>query len=287
MARASSRAHVCKLSSVAYLLFLAAFAFCSAAAAQTSDQSTGPSGQMVPDKPPAAPSAAMGQKKDCVEPDPTFTNLQYHGPFKNLVTRIAGKPDIKTVHLHAGEGRICTLPVGKKFTLFVRDTFEPFTFAIAGFNAGVSQASDDDPTFGQGMEGYGRRYGAAFADQVSGDFWGTFFFPTVLHEDPRYYRKAHGSTGGRFMHAVEHTFVTYRDSGRRGPNFSEWMAATSTTALGNLYHPGNSRGFQPAARGVIYSVAYDMGFDILREFWPEVSKNLRLPFVSHTDDEKK
>lgn len=64
MARASSRAHVCKLSSVAYLLFLAAFAFCSAAAAQTSDQSTGPSGQMVPDKPPAAPSAAMGQKKD-------------------------------------------------------------------------------------------------------------------------------------------------------------------------------------------------------------------------------
>jgi hypothetical protein len=246
----------------------------------------------LPDAPSAQLSATVDQavsssptvvKKDCVEPDPTFSGLEYKGPFKKLVVRIAGKPDIRTVHLHEGQGRICTLPVSKKFNLFVRDTFEPFTFAIAGFNAGLAQAFNDDPTFGQGMEGYGKRYGAAFADQVSGDFFGTFFYPTILHEDPRYYRKGHGSTGGRFMHAVGHTFITYRDSGNRGPNFSEWMAATSTTALGNLYHPGNHRGFQPAARGVVYSVAYDMGFDVLREFWPEVTRNLHLPFVAHTD----
>src|SRR5947209_692252 len=164
--------------------------------------------------PPVAPSASLSPlQKDCIEPEPVFTGLEYNGPFKKLVVRVAGKPEIKTVHQHEGEGRICTLPVRKKFNLFVRDTFEPFTFAISGFNAGVAQASNDDPTFGQGMEGFGRRYGAAFADHVSGDFFGTFLFPTVLHEDPRYYRKGHGSTGGRLMHAVGHTFITYRDSG--------------------------------------------------------------------------
>lgn len=237
---------------------------------------------------PSAPSASLNpMQKDCIEPEPTFTGLEYNGPFKKLVVHVAGKPEIKTVHQHEGEGPVCTLPVRKKFNLFVRDTFEPFTFAIAGFNAGLAQATNDDPTFGQGMEGYGRRYGAAFADQVSGDFWGTFFFPTVLHEDPRYYRQGHGSTGKRFFHAVGHTFITRRDSGARGPNFSEWMATTSTTALGNLYHPGNHRGFEPAARGVVYSVAYDMGFDILREFWPEITRNLHLPFVAHTGEEKK
>jgi hypothetical protein len=172
--------------------------------------------------------------------------------------------------------------VKKKFMLFTRDTFEPVTFIIAGFNAGLSQAQNDDPTFGQGGEGYGRRFGAAFADQVSGQFFGTFFYPTILHEDPRYYRLGTGSKRKRLFHAFNHAFVTHTDGGEHRFNFSEWMGATSTTALGNLYHPGNHRGFQPAARNVAYTVSFDIGFDILREFWPEMTKRLRLPFVIHT-----
>lgn len=234
-----------------------------------------------------SPSGDTQTSKECVEPEPTFTGLEYTGPFKKTVVHILGKPDIKTVHHPHGNGRVCSLPVKQKFVLFAKDTFEPVTFIIAGFNAGIAQAEDDDPTFGQGMEGFGRRYGAAFADQVSGEFWGTFFFPTVLHEDPRYYRQGHGKVAGRLYHALEHSFVTHQDSGRHMFNFSEWMATTSTTALGNLYHPGNRRGFQPAARGVVYSVAFDAGFDVIREFWPEFSSHLHMPFISHTDTGKK
>jgi hypothetical protein len=236
---------------------------------------------------PTAPSATASAQNDCVEPEPVFTGLEYTGPFHKTIVHIIGKPEIKTVHQHHGRAQVCTLPVRKKFDLFVKDTFEPVTFVIAGFNAGIAQAEDDDPTFGQGMEGFGKRYGAAFADQVSGEFWGTFFFPTVLHEDPRYYRDGHGSTGSRLAHAVGHAFITRRDSGARSFNFSEWMSASSTTALGNLYHPGNRRGFQPAARGVAYSVAFDAGFDILREFWPEITQNLHLPFIAHTHSDHK
>ena len=272
------------LRSFAFSFLLVSLVSCCAAA-QTLASPDAPSALLSDDKPPAA--TASQQKKDCVEPEPVFTGLTYTGPFNKTITHIVGKPEIKTVeHPHDGGGRVCTLPVGKKFNLFVRDTFEPVTFIIAGFNAGIAQASNDDPTFGQGAEGFGKRYGAAFADQVSGEFWGTFFDPTVMHEDPRYYRQGRGSTGGRLYHAFEHAFVTHRDSGRHSFNFSEWMSATSTTALGNLYHPGNRRGFEPAARGVAYSVAYDVGFDILREFWPEITGRMNIPFFAHTQQQQ-
>lgn len=61
-------------------------------------------------------------------------------------------------------------------------------------------------------------------------------------------------------------------------NFSEWLGTSSSVALGNVYHPDNPRGFSPAAQQVGYSVLEDSGFDILREFWPEIARKLKLPF---------
>jgi len=229
---------------------------------------------------PMIASALTAGPSTCIEPEPVFGIEDYNGPFQKLVVHIAGKPDIKTVHTpHSKAGSVlCSLHASEKFKLFVADTFEPVTFGVAAFNAGLAQAYNDDPGFGQGAEGYGRRYGAAFADQVSGEFFGTFLYPTLFHEDPRYYRMGHGNVAKRFGHVVEHAFVTHRDSGRQSFNFSEWMGTASSTALGNLYHSGNRRGFQPAARGVAYSVLTDVGWDMLREFWPEICKKGHLPF---------
>jgi hypothetical protein len=225
-------------------------------------------------------NALVGNSATCVEPEPVFGIEDYNGPLKHLVIHIAGKPDIKTVHApHSKPGTVlCSLRTGEKFKLFVQDTFEPVTFAIVGANAGFAQAENDDPGFGQGTEGFGRRYGAAFADQVSGEFFGTFLYPTLFHEDPRYYRMGHGNVGKRFGHAFGHAFITHRDSGAQTFNFSEWVGTASGTALGNLYHSGNRRGFEPAARGVTYSVLTDAGWDMLREFWPEICKKGHLPF---------
>jgi hypothetical protein len=238
------------------------------------------------DADPNAPSATAKTSKsdECEQPEPTFSELQYNGPFKKFAGHLAGKPEIRTVqHPHDHSGKmICSLPVRQKFMLFTRDTFEPATFILAGFDAGISQASNDDPTFGQGAEGFGRRYGAAFADRVSSEFFGTFLYPTILHEDPRYFRMGHGPKTTRFIHAFNHAFVTHTDTGKHTFNFSEWLGAGSTTALGNLYHPGNLRGFQPAARRTAYTVLFDVGFDVIREFWPEVTHHLRLPFITHT-----
>jgi hypothetical protein len=93
---------------------------------------------------------------------------------------------------------------------------------------------------------------------------------------------AHGNPGRRLLHAVEHSVVAHRDDGRRMFNFSEWLGTTSTVVLSNTYHPDNERGFGPAAQRVASSILQDMAFDALREFWPEISKKLKLPFRGET-----
>jgi hypothetical protein len=224
----------------------------------------------------------------CVQPQPMVRLQDYDGPLKKTVGLFTQQLERKSVHpLHYKPGvRLCSLELKDKFYLFVRGSFDPVTFVSSGFNAGLSQAADEDPSFGQGMAGYGKRFAASYADQASFRFFKDFAYPSIFNEDPRYYRLAHGSGGKRFLHAAEHAFVAHTDNGDRMFNFSEWFGTVSAISLGNLYHPGNERGFASSARGVGYSVLSDVGFDVLREFWPEISHKFKLPFRAEpaTDD---
>jgi hypothetical protein len=209
----------------------------------------------------------------------------YDGPFKKIVGTFARPLERKTVHPpHYKPGvKLCTLGVKDKFVLFVRDSFDPVTFLGTGFDAGLDQAENTDPKYGQGAEGYGRRYGAEYAGGVTSRFFKDFAYPSIFAEDPRYYRLAHGSAGKRLLHAMEHAVVAHRDSGKQMFNFSEWLGTASAVVLSNAYHPDNQRGFTPAAERVGYSVLQDMGFDVLREFWPEISRKFRLPFRGESE----
>jgi hypothetical protein len=240
--------------------------------------------QESPAPPPELPSGSVSFQKNkaapCVEPPPMVRLEDYNGPLKKTVGTFARKLERRLVHQpHYKPGAVlCSLEPKDKFVLFVEDTLDPVTFLGSGFNAGLDQAENQDPTFGQGAAGYGKRFGADFADQASSRFFKDFAYPLIFSEDPRYYRLAHGSGGRRLLHSLEHAFVAYRDNGQRMFNFSEWLGTTSGVVLGNVYHPGNARGFAPAARAVSYNILEDVGFDVLREFWPEISRKFRLPF---------
>ena len=224
-----------------------------------------------------APPAAQ---TPCQQPTRIFIAEQYTGPFKKVVSYFARKPEIKTVYVQRrySGSRICALAPSQKFNLFVRDSIHPVTFILAGWDAGLAQAADDDPTFGQGAEGYGRRYGAAVADRVSNDFFHTFVFPVIFRQDPRYYRQGYGTGRSRLRHALTHVFVARSDRGGTMFNYSEWLGTASAVALSNTYHPGNDRGFGPASGRVAVNIGIDAGVDILREFWPEVVRKFKLPF---------
>lgn len=216
----------------------------------------------------------------CVEPPPLVSLRDYNGPLKKTVGIFARALERKSVHPpHYKPGVVlCSLELKDEFVLFVQDSLDPVTFLSSGFWAGMDQASDNDPSFGQGAAGYGKRIAANLAGQASSKFFSDFAYPSIFSEDPRYYRLAHGSVRKRLLHAATHVFVAYRVDGTKMPNYSEWLGTASAVALSNTYHPDNERGIRPAGRRVAYSVMQDIGLDVLREFWPEISRKLKLPF---------
>jgi hypothetical protein len=242
----------------------------------------------APQRPTPAPfeeEAAKNGTAPCLQPAPMVRLEDYNGPLKKVVGTFARPLERKSVHppRYKPGVKLCTLNFKGKFVLFVQDSFDPVTFLATGFGAGLDQAENTDPSYGQGAEGYGGRFGVEFAGQASSRFFHDFAYPWIFSEDPRYYRLAHGRAGRRLLHAVGHAVVAHRDDGERMFNFSEWLGTTSTVVLSNTYHPDNQRGFFPSAQAVGYSILQDVGFDVLREFWPEISRKLRLPFRGESE----
>jgi carboxypeptidase family protein len=130
----------------------------------------------------------------------------------------------------------------QKFSLALRGTFDPVAFVGVGFAAGIEQANNSFAGYGQGASGYGKRYAAKFVDGRTSDLLTHAVFPTLLHQDPRYFYLGHGSIKSRFMHAVGSAFVTRSDSGRTEPNYSYFLGDVCSAALSNLYYPEASRG---------------------------------------------
>jgi hypothetical protein len=218
--------------------------------------------------------------KPCLDPPPLVRWEDYEGPLRKVVGSLARGLERKSVRPpHYKPGTVlCSLELKDKFLLFIRDSSEPIAFLSAGFGAAVDQAQNNDSNFGQGASGYGKRFGANYADQVSLRFFTEFAYPAMFGEDPRYYRLGHGTKRARLLHAIGHTFIAHRDNGKPMFNYSEWLGTTSAVALGSTYHTSGEQGFAPRARSVGYFVGADVGFDVLREFWPEISRKLKIPF---------
>lgn len=164
------------------------------------------------------------------------------------------------------------LTPGGKFHLFVRQTFDPFQFIGVGFVAGIGQARDSFPDYGQGALGYAKRYGAALADNVNGAFWGNYVLPVALKEDPRYFRLGEGGTWHRVGYSLSRTVVTRTDSGNSRFNFSNIFGNIIAGGFSNLYYPQSDRGvgltFQRAAVVTALGAVGGIG----QEFLPDIDR---------------
>jgi len=154
----------------------------------------------------------------------------------------------------------------QKFSLAVRGTFDPVALIGVGFAAGIEQANNSFPGFGQGASGYGKRYAAKLVDGRSSDLLTHAVFPTLLHQDPRYYYQGSGSFKSRLIHAVGSAFVTRSDSGRTEPNYSYFLGDVSSAALSNLYYPEANRGAHLVFTNAAVGLAGRVGGNLIREF---------------------
>jgi hypothetical protein len=158
----------------------------------------------------------------------------------------------------------------QKFLIFLHSTYDPTTFASAAFDAGIGQANGEHPDYGQGADGFGKRYGAALASSESSVFFSRFLLPTLLHQDPRYFQLGTGGFKRRAAYAVSRAFVTRTDSGGKSFNTSHVLGVALSIALSNAYVPESERGADRTFLRIGNALASDAALNILREYWPEV-----------------
>jgi len=143
-----------------------------------------------------------------------------------------------------------------------------------GVLAAKSQAEDDDEAWGQGVKGYAKRYAAGFADQAIGNFMTGAVYPSLLHQDPRYYRLGHGGFWHRGFYAATRVIVTRGDSGAKQFDYSEFLGDASAAGIATLYHTKANRNLDGAAETFATQIAVDALGNVLKEFWPDVRKKL-------------
>ena len=154
----------------------------------------------------------------------------------------------------------------QKYHLAARTLIDPVTFLTTGAIAGAEQYKNVFPSFGGGIEGYGKRYAAAYANHASGELLTRAVFPSIFHSDPRYFILGKGSTKTRATHAIASTFLTRGDNGSRKVNFAEILGDFSAAALSNLYFPAQERGVNLVLVNGFGSLGGDMLDNLLREF---------------------
>jgi Carboxypeptidase regulatory-like domain len=128
-----------------------------------------------------------------------------------------------------------------KFQLAWKSTFDPVSFVVTGAVAGLEQAEDAFSGYGQGAQGYAKRYGAAYANQLAGTFIGGAILPSLLKQDPRYFVKGTGTTKQRFFYAVANSVICKGDNGHWQPNYSYILGDLAAGGISNLYYPAQNR----------------------------------------------
>ena len=172
-------------------------------------------------------------------------------------------------------GQVPPLTVGQKFKVVTRGSFDYIQIPWYGFLAGVSQAENSEPGYGQGAEGYGKRYGAYFADGTIENYMTGFVFPSLLHQDPRFFQSGQGGFWHRTGYAISRIVVTRADAGGDQFNYSEVVGSAVSSAISTYsYHPRGDRTLSNTASVWGTQVGYDTITIVVKEFWPDIRRKL-------------
>jgi hypothetical protein len=154
----------------------------------------------------------------------------------------------------------------QKFQLAWKTTVDPVTFGVTGAIAGIQQAQNDFSGYGQGAQGYGKRYAASYADGVIGTFIGSAILPSLLKQDPRYFYKGTGSKRSRILYALANSVICKGDNGRWQPSYSAILGSFAAGAISNLYYPANDRDAALTVQNSLIGIGANAATNLLQEF---------------------
>lgn len=154
----------------------------------------------------------------------------------------------------------------QKFRLALKTMVDPVNVGLVAAGAGLEQATNQLGGYGQGADGYGKRFGASYADFVTSTFLGSALLPALLKQDPRYFYKGTGSVKSRALYAIAHAVICKSDKGRWQPNYSEFIGTLASSGISNLYYPPNDRGAGVTFETAAISIAEGAAANLVQEF---------------------
>ncbi|MBV9084693.1 MAG: hypothetical protein JOZ62_18610 [Acidobacteriaceae bacterium] len=162
----------------------------------------------------------------------------------------------------------------QKYQLALKGELDPFAFVAAGFDAALSQKSNSFRGYGQGAGGYSHRFQASYADGFDGALLGNALFPSLLHQDPRYFRKGSGSFKSRALYSMLSAVQCKDDNGRWALNYSNLLGNVAAGGIANLYYPSTDRGAALTFQRALTVTAEGTLGTAFSEFWPDISRKL-------------
>jgi hypothetical protein len=249
------------------LVFSAALLFIAPASAQEQASSASPTPQ-DPKAAPADPKPAQpaNQKDETVgksklEKETGTVNDRIFDVLPNYVA-LGGSKSIKP------------MSTGQKFRLATASVFDWGAYPFNGVLSAIGQAKNDPASWGQGWGAYAKRYGANFADNSIGTYNTVAIYPSLLHEDPRYFQMGQGPFFHRFEYGISRLFVTRTDSAHARFNYSEILGNATAAAISNIYHAPEDRTAGRNASTLGFLILYDGLSNELKEFWPDIRRKV-------------
>jgi|SRR5215472_7752073 len=229
--------------------------------------------QELPDAPvPKQESSEASKQQDAASTKQQTAPPKRDNPFQSTIEVLARRsvffPDLATSQK--------PLRPRQKLELFADQSIAPSQIVSSLAGSAISQAADFLPGYGQGWNGYSKRFGSSMASGASNHFFGTFVISSLLHDDPRYFVKLHADLGHRVGYAVSRLVITRNDNGAETTNWPGILAPLFAESLANTYLPTNERTAGKTFRRYGIRLGLTAAANLAREYWPSIFRSLRI-----------
>ena len=255
------------------LLFFAIAASAATCSGQGKPDSPAPKQSAAPSSPPSSTEKAQAPDKSDKSKDAQGKDAQGQPTGISNDRLFFTLPNFLTLE---NANQVPPLTTGQKFKVVARSSFDYVQYPWYGFLAGISQAENSEPGYGQGAAGYGKRFGAAAADGTLENFLTSAVFPSLLCQDPRFFQSGEGGFWHRTGYAMSRVIITRGDSGRSQANYSEIIGSALSAGISTYsYHPRTDRTVRNSASVWGSQIGYDTLTYVVKEFWPDIRRKIQ------------
>lgn len=167
----------------------------------------------------------------------------------------------------------------EKARLAVRNLLDPFNAVTILGQSAIAVGSDSHSPYGPGFKGFGKNVGVSYTEDMTGEFFGTFLIPSIMHQDPHYHRMPHASIPRRVAHAIIQVVWTQGDDGQGMLNYANLLGFPIEAEISNLYVPGEQTDARSTADRYAIGIGVAPTDNFITEFLPDVAKRIHVRIV--------